>query len=355
MNTRLSKLYAAVCTLLLTAGLFTVFFFAWTVGLDDMIECIGGVVASLAIAPIFHELGHITFAKAGDMQIVYAKFFCFKLVEKNGKLRYGFASPFAHDQTQVVPKTGGNMLSRAKKYTIGGLVFSGALLLIITAGAVVCACVGAPSFELLGSLPYIAYLFLLNAVPAYYASGKTDAAVYIGLKKGYAQEKNMLAAMEIQGRLYEGESFGEIDEELYTSAPQLCEDEPLYAVMLDLKYRYYLEKERFDDAADALNRLVKNQAYLSAEETEKIAAELVYMHAINGDIESAEKSANYCKDFLSGDSAQAKRALAAVSAAVGKTEEAEILINQAHVALQNERIKGVAKGEEILLSRITVV
>ncbi|MBQ7879142.1 MAG: hypothetical protein IJ317_00690 [Clostridia bacterium] len=355
MNARLSKLYAAVCTLLLAAGLFAAFFFAWLSGLDGMIECICGLAASLVLAPVLHELGHIAFAKAAKMQVVYAKFFCFKLFEKDGKLRLGFASPFAPDRTQVLPTVGGNMLSRAKKYTIGGLVLSGAFLLVVAAAAIVCACVGAVSFELFGELPYAAYLFFLNAVPAYYASGKTDAAVYLGLKKGRAEEQNMLAAMEIQGRLFAGESFGEIDENLYTGAPQLCEDEPLYAVMLDLRYRYYLERERFDDAADALNRLVKNQAYLSADETEKIAAELVYMHAINGDIESAEKSAKYCKEFLSGDSAQAKRVLAAYSAAVGKTEEMGALIKQAKAALAKERVKGVAKGEEILISRISPV
>ena len=93
----------------------------------------------------------------------------------------------------------------------------------------------------------------------------------------------------------------------------------------------------------------------TAEETEKIAAELVYMHAINGDTENAKQSSNYCKEFLQGESVQAKRALAAYCLAIGKTEEAEILIEQARIALKKERVKGVAKGEEILLSRLAMV
>lgn len=355
MNARLSKLYAIGCTLLLLAGLITAFVFAWGLGVNAMIACIVGVVVSLIVAPIIHELGHIAFAKCANMQVVYAKFFCFRLFDKDGKLRFGFASPFAPDRTQVLPKTGGDMLSRAKKYAIGGLVFSGLILLVIAVLAILFASVSRTNFFLFGALPYLAYLFFLNAVPAYYDSGKTDMAVYIGLKKGEPEEQNMLSAMEIQGRLYAGESFGEIDEKLYIDTPQLCQDQPLYAVMLDLRYRYYLEKERLDDAADALNRLVQNQAYLTADETEKIATELVYMHAINGDTESAKQSSNYCKEFLQGESAQAKRALAAYCLAIGKTEEAEILIEQARIALKKERVKGVVKGEEILLSRLAMV
>ena len=79
--------------------------------------------------------------------------------------------------------------------------------------------------------------------------------------------------MEIQGQLYEGKSFAEIDEGLYFNQPQLCEDEPLFAVMLDLRYRYYLEKGDMDNAAACLNRLVGLLDYMPYAEAEKIAAE----------------------------------------------------------------------------------
>ena len=91
MNARLSKLYAIGCTLLLLAGLITAFFFAWGLGVNAMIACIVGVVVSLIVAPIIHELGHIAFAQRANMQVVYAKFFCFRLFDKDGKLRFGFA------------------------------------------------------------------------------------------------------------------------------------------------------------------------------------------------------------------------------------------------------------------------
>ncbi|MFQ7079555.1 MAG: hypothetical protein ACLRSW_17405 [Christensenellaceae bacterium] len=66
--------------------------------------------------------------------------------------------------------------------------------------------------------------------------------------------KCLISAMEIHGKLAEGKSFSEIDEKFYFDLPQLPEDEPMYAIILDLRYRYYLERGK-GRAADCLNRL----------------------------------------------------------------------------------------------------
>ena len=125
--------------------------------------------------------------------------------------------------------------------------------------------------------------------------------------------------------------------------------------MQDLRYRYYLEKGEMEKAADALNRLAQAQAYLSDYETERIAAELVYMHSLLGNIEQAEDSGRLCKGFLQGDSVTAKRILAAFSKAAGKQDAVEPLLQQAEEAMAEERYLGVRKFERILLSRILSV
>ena len=158
--------------------------------------------------------------------------------------------------------------------------------------------------------------------------------------------------MEIQGKLSEGYGFSEIDEKLYYDLPTLCEDEPLFAVMLDLRYRYHLEKGELEKASDALNRLASVEPYLPPSEVEKIASELVYMHALFGDLQSAEQNGAVCKNLLQGDSATAKRILATFALACGKADEAQILKAQGERALDSERIAGVKKLESILLSRI---
>ena len=355
MKRRIATIYAIFCTLLLVAGLVVAFIFSWKAGVPQSIAFLLGVLVGFIAAPIFHELGHLFFLTINKMECVYIKCFCFKWYIKDGKKRFAFASPFKVDETQAIPKLGGNMQKRASAYTLGGLIWSAILLVFIVGAALTCTLLGVTRYELWGAVPYAAYIFLLNVAPFEYASGKTDALVYCGIKKGEATEIVMLSAMEIQGQLYAGKSFAEIDESLYFDLPQLCEDEPLYAVILDLRYRYYLEKNEQDKAADCLNRLVQAQPYLTDVEVEKIAAELTYMHALNGDLERAEDSGKLCRSFLKEDTATAKRVLAAYSAAFGKTEAVEPLREQANECLKRERILGVKRFEEILLSRIQSV
>ena len=122
--------------------------------------------------------------------------------------------------------------------------------------------------------------------------------------------------------------------------------------MLDLRYRYYLEKADVEHSADCLNRLVNAQAYLPQLEMTKLATELVYMHSITGDVELAQESSKFCEEYLRSDNIAAKRALAAFSAVTGDNEAVSILINQARKLLEQEEIAGLKKSEEILLKRI---
>ncbi len=352
MKRRLATIYAIFCTLLLAGGFLLVFYFAGKAGQWESLSGIIGLACGFILAPCIHELGHVCFALCVKMDCVLVKCFCFKMYAKEGKKRFAFASPFSPDQTQVMPQKGGKMQSRAAKYALGGLIVSGVFFTLLLAGGVLTACLASPSYELFGLSVYTGYLFLLNLPPFEYASGKTDTLVYRGIKKGYDAEKCMLSAMEIQGRLAEGKSYCEIESSFYFDLPQLCEDEPMYAVMLDLRYRYHLEKGDFESAADCLNRLALNEEYLSDFVIEGVAAELVYLHSLNGDLESAERSGLVCQEYLKEDTVTAKRILAAYSLASGKTEAVGVLLEQAKEALQREPIAGVRKFEEILLSRI---
>lgn len=363
MNKRLSSLYAGFCLFLFLFGSVTVFLCAWNAGSNSsaetgiwtVVECLIGLFIGIILSPVIHELGHVSFALANKMDYVYVKCFCFKIYLKNGKKRFALTSPFLPDETQVVPKTSGNMQKRAIAYTLGGLVFGGVFLFVILTAAIVCTALKVTNFTLWGMLPYAAYLFLLNILPAEYPLGKTDMAVCLGVKRGEDVERNMLSAMEIHGNLNEGKSFSEIDEKLYFDLPQLRMDEPLYTVILDLRYRYYLEKEDLEKAADCLNRLVNASAYLPESELEKISAELVYMHSQNGDFERAEESCKFCESYLKSQTLTAKRVLAAYSKARGKEDSVAPLLEQARTLLSTERMLGVRKFEEILLSRIEKV
>ncbi len=352
MGRKLRTICAVGSTFLLLASFLLIFIFSWMDGYISTIACVCGLFVGFILAPIIHETGHVISANKADMMPIYVKMFCFRFFIKDGKKRFSFASPFDDDETQVIPKSSGNMQQRAMQYTLGGLVMGGVCLVVILIAAIICMLFGQVNYFLLGILPYMAYLEVLNMLPVEYGSGKTDLLIYTGLKNGADTERVMISAMEIQGQLYEGKTFSEIDEALYFNLPQLCEDEPLFAIMLDLRYRYFLEKEDIENAADCLNRLVNAQAYLPKLEMTKIATELVYMHSITGNAELAQESSEFCKDYLRGETVDAKRALATFSALNGDKEAVSILIGQARRILQSEPIEGIKKSEEILLSRI---
>ena len=349
-----STIWAIVCAVVLLAGEVAGFFFAWQIGVGVALTQALAFLLGFILAPIVHELGHIIMAKRQDMQVVYAKFSFLKIYDKNGKNRLGFASPFAMDETQVIPKMGGDMQKRASRYTLGGLIFGGVYFAILILVSVLLTLLGLfyPAFAFWGLTVYAGYLFLLNVLPLTYNLGKTDMAVYLGIKKGEPAEKTLLSAMEIQGNLYAGKSYGEIDESLYFNLPQLAEDEPLFVVILDLRYRYWLDKGEFKKASDCLNRLAQAGEYLTADEEEKISAEFVYMHALNGDREKAEACSKGCAEYLQGETATAKRILTAVAILGGKTDSAQVLKEQAKPLLEREKVAGNRKFEESLLARL---
>ena len=98
-------MYAIFCALLLVAGFFAVFLSAWIGGTPDVAQALIGLLLGVIFAPIIHELGHVTFASMVQLDCVYIKCFCFKIYIKDGKKRFGFASPFLSDQTQVLTKS----------------------------------------------------------------------------------------------------------------------------------------------------------------------------------------------------------------------------------------------------------
>ena len=352
MRRKLTAAFAVLSMLLLLAGVALVGYFAWKTGANECIFTAVGLVVSLVLAPILHELGHVWAAKANQMETVRLKCFCLLYQKEQGKGRVALVSPFAPDETQVMPKTRGNMQKRAMRYTLGGLWLEGGFCLLFLAAALLLTAFQVQAFAFWGALPYCAYLFILNALPLEYPSGKTDALVYIGLKRGAPAEQNMLSAMEIHGGLYEGNTFAQMDGDLYFSAPQLCEDEPLFAVMLDLRYRYFLDKDELERAADCLNRLAQAQAYLADEEVEKLAAELVYMHSLNGDKVRADECGKLCEEYLRSECVSTKRALAAYCKAFGGEDRVLPLKEQAYGLLEKENCKGLAAWEKKLLEKI---
>ena len=351
MKRKFTTAYAVGLLLLLIGGMIAVAVSAFA-EIETLVEACVGLLISFALAPACHELGHYAFAVGANMRIVYLKCFCFRYYRKNGKGRMGLCSPFLADETQVLPKSGGNMKKRVSAYAMGGLVFGGIFLAVIAVAACITAVAARPDFLLFGMLPYAAYLFFLNLAPLAYPSGKTDSLVLRGILRGEAEESVLLAAMEFYGELYEGKGYQDLEKEKLFSLPQLSEEEPLYALVLDLKYRYALAVEDFALAEDSLKRLLQSEEYLTDSAYESLKIELVYFSLLLGEDAPLKKLQETDEAFLRSDDYRAKRILALYSALTGGKEQAEALIEQGLALLAKEEVAGVRELEKTLLARI---
>ncbi len=345
-----AKIYAITLIVAFLAGAVGVFVAA-SYSLWSALDAVIGFAIALFVVPAVHEFGHVSFACAKKFKIVYCKFFCFKFYQKEGKLRFAFASPFAPDETRTLPTSGDDIKKRVLPVICGGLLYSGILTLLIAAAAVVLLCFGYAKFELWGMLPYASYIFLLNAFPVEYASGKTDALVYQTVKKEEVEGKAFLAAMEIQGRLCAGERFVDLPETLYETYG-LREDDSLFATLWELKYRYFLEKGELAKAADALNRLIAAAEYLSEEAYILVRIESAYLCLLQKDATPLKQLLESDERLLRSEDYRVKRLLATYSYALGEKGRGRALVTQAKQILEKEPVLGVRKHEEILLSRL---
>ena len=345
-----TKIYAWVLLMFMLGGMICVVVLSAS-ETPLLIKAVVGIALSLVLAPIVHELGHVIFAKANKMQVQYCKCFCFRFYRKGEKARFGLCNPFAPDETQVVPKGSYNMQRRAIAYAVGGLVVGGALAVAVLAVCVVAWCMHYTAYFAFGMLPYTAYLFLLNLMPAEYASGKTDALVVYGLQKGKAAEAAMLNIFRIHGELQEGKTFAEINEEFYFSAPQLPMDEPLYVATLDLRYHFYLEKEEYEKAYDCLKRIMAAKDYLFDAEIYDLEREIAYISLLGGNAEALKKSTEANPEFWTENCVKAKRVLALYAASAGELERAKLLAAQAEELLPMLSLEGERKHEALLINR----
>ncbi len=346
-----SKIYAIALTIAFVGAEILLLCMPAFRSTDGALSLIEGLIVALIFAPTIHEIGHISFALAQGMKLRYSKFFCVKIQKQGGRYAFSLANPFVADETQVVPTRGGDMKRRAVWYALGGLIYSGVVLSLFLAAAIILSCFGIHSAKLWGLVPFWSYLFLANCFPLEYASGKTDALIVSEIKSGEPVAQAFLAVMDVQGRLFAGEEYAKIEDAAF-AFPVLAEDEPLFPICCDLKYRRALDEGDYVAAADSLKRWAQSEEYLTDFERQKLAAELTYMHALGEDFDSANKSAKFCEKFLKSQELSAKRILATIAFKAGKIDEAKTLKEEALSLLNGEDVVGERLLEEKLVKRL---
>ncbi|MGN1061868.1 MAG: hypothetical protein ACI4RO_01955 [Candidatus Scatosoma sp.] len=358
----LKNAYAVLLAAACIAGGAGAFYLAFASGNESAaILCVCGMLASVFFAPFLHEAGHTVFAKANGFTVLYVKIFIFRSDNTGEKKRFSLCSPFAAEQTQAAPeyaeKRPGEMKKRAALYTAGGLVFGGVYLCVAAVLSAAFAGKGGTadgvSYFCLGALPYAAYLFFLNVVPFTYGGGKTDMRVLIDILKQTPCGVRFIAALNAQGQIAEGKAYSEIDETYLRNLPAIAEDEPLF--IMNLFYLYYAaaEKGEAEAAAAYINRIASLAPYLTPQEEKTALCELLYMNAVSGDEEQAQKCYSaFCSYGETGTAAE-NRAAAAYYVLRGDAARADEYIGRAVSAAEKEKFSGARKSEELLLRQIT--
>ncbi|MCD8308310.1 MAG: hypothetical protein LUD19_00530 [Clostridia bacterium] len=182
------------------------------------------IVLCLIFFPLsgyLHELGHAIFGAASGMKVGFIK-----------------TNMFSTSACTVSPKRGGNIKKRLITTCSGGLVINFILLL----WGVIALCIPAVNNLFSFTAPASVYLFILNAIPAEYASGKTDMLVIKEAVKNEPTAQVLTAILDIQGELATGTNLADIAEERLINLPQLPDDDYNFAMLTSLRRDYYLAK-----------------------------------------------------------------------------------------------------------------
>lgn len=197
------------------------------------IVVIGGMILSIPLASLFHELGHMLFGV---------------LVRIKAKPHF---SLFGSSSCEIIPKKETKLKSRIIFTALGGVLVN--LFIAVVFLTLI-------SFKILpvwcsAIIPANVYLALLNVIPAYLGGGKTDGLVVNDLIANNSDAKVMLAVLTVQAQVLRGKPIGEVDEKLLFDVPQIQEDDPAFISLTELRYEYCNAKGDTQQAEKYKSRL----------------------------------------------------------------------------------------------------
>ena len=224
---------------------------------------VGGIVAGL-ICTIVHETGHFFAGKKSGFVFSSMVIWFFKISKDGEKIKFSFVM-FNQQAgyTEMIPSTQEDMDKKLIKMTKGGLIASFVVMILGIPALFLTDYISVWLFSIWSMLLTMgAYFFFGTALPASDDHTLNDGAVIYNIKKQTPTSKVMINLLKIQANLYQGKSPSEIDEKLYFDVPQLPEDDINFALLLNARYTYYLDKKDFINAKKCSERLLSLEDYL---------------------------------------------------------------------------------------------
>jgi hypothetical protein len=257
--------------------------------------------------------------------------------------------------TEMIPKSTDNLDKRLAKMTRGAIIASFVMMLI-----------GVPPLFIKGLslwiyciwsvfLPVGIYFFFGTALPIYNEGLPNDGAVLLGLKNNDDGMRVTLSLLSIQAEMYNGKLPSEIDESLYFDLPQLPEDDPTCAMLLNARYSYYLDKEDYENAKKVNDRIMSLVDYLPKHYKLAVQTEALYAACtFDFDENLADDLADELNKFLNNvnNSCTVRAKLAYILNVKKEKEPFDIFYKKGIKEAERCQIKGLGAFERKLLERL---
>ena len=218
-----------------------------------------GIISTFA-----HEIGHFFAGKRNGFAFSSMQVLFFKWEKIGKKVRFSFC--MIGEQagfTEMIPTKSEGVEKAFKNMTKGGIFASFIVMIIGIPSLFLTEYLSVWAFSIWSMFLTIgAYFYLGTALPASESNTLNDGAVLYHLRHNTDSSKVMMNLLKIQAELYSGKTPSEVDEKLYFDLPQLPEDDLNFALLLNARYTYYLDKKDYENAKKMTERLLSLEEYL---------------------------------------------------------------------------------------------
>ena len=316
---------------------------------------LGGVFSSF-VCKTFHELGHILFGLCCGFRFNSVRIGFMNICRRDGKLKISFSTlpESIAGATEMLPKSADNLYSGFLATVAGGLIFS---FLILAACAVTLCLYRFVPFAayilVCTGLPYAFHLFFYNVLPFNDDNLSTDGGMLRGLIKKETSYLTAINILAVEGYLYQGQTPGQIDKELYFGLPQLPEDDLNFILLTSYRLMYYLDIGEVDSAVKASDRLEGLTEYIPKFYYNEIMTDVLFCTcSLKGDDSSAREMYKELRQYLLGEKTlQTYRTCAAYELYVNRDKMAALrALSDAQQCAESCDIEGLRKFERKLIA-----
>ncbi len=323
---------------------------------DAIIRFLVGAIVAGLLNTVVHELGHYFSGKKNGFVFssMVIWFFKWKKVKNKTKFEFVLMGEEA-GYTEMIPTQTEDLEKKYVKMTKGGIIAS----FIITLFGVPPLFMGFLPIWIYSIwamfLPVGLYYFFGTVLPTCSGGMLNDGAVVLSIKKRIDSALVMINILKIQTQLYAGKTPSEIDESLYFDLPQLPEDDINFAMLLNARYSYYVDKEDFENAKKVTERLLSLEEYLPKNFIKIIKTDALY-NACTFDFneERADDLLYEVEDYINNvNSATNLRVKIAYLKEVAKEDEnLDMFFNKGYKEAKIEQLKGLGIYETKLLDKL---